>query len=153
MDRNIVSMTLEKVLLTLIAAMNLVAAFWADVLGPFAQEHIFNPRWPPHAKFHDAQYICMSMLISVIALWLLWRRDHRQTINQIVSGLILATPYISMYGALLFPGTAMLDPEFDKPSSYVVGLHPQILASTAILFVISVSIALASRRSWKSNAN
>jgi hypothetical protein len=31
---------------------------------PTARQHIHNPNWPPHAKFHNAQYIAMSPLIS-----------------------------------------------------------------------------------------
>lgn len=142
--------TVDRLLLTICAIVTMVGAFWADVLGPFAAEQIFNPRWPPHAKFHDAQYICMSVLISGVALVLIWRRDPHRPADRIIAGAVLASPWLGMFGALLFPGTAMFDPEFDKPSAYVAGLHPQIWAATMILGVIAIAMVLAVRRNRSS---
>jgi hypothetical protein len=36
--------------------------------------HIFNPRWPPHARFHDAAAVATELGWSIASLWLLWRR-------------------------------------------------------------------------------
>ncbi|WP_433734757.1 hypothetical protein ACQP0C_36620 [Nocardia sp. CA-129566] len=36
--------------------------------------YLRNPAWPPHAKFHDAQYIGMGVLIGAIGLVVLWQR-------------------------------------------------------------------------------
>jgi len=136
-------------LLTVCAIFTLVGAYWADVVSPFAAEHIFNPRWPPHAKFHDAQYISMSILIACVAFALIWRRDTHRPADQIIAGAVLASPWLGMFGALLFPGTAMFDPEFDRPEAYVAGLHPQIWAATVMLAMIAVAMFLAVRRARK----
>ncbi|WP_433603617.1 DUF6640 family protein [Nocardia sp. CA-135953] len=39
----------------------------ADLVIPdIADPHLHNPAWPPHAKFHDTQYIGMGALIGAI---------------------------------------------------------------------------------------
>jgi hypothetical protein len=39
--------------------------------------HIFNPRWTPHARFHDASAVVTEVGWSIASLWLLWRRGTR----------------------------------------------------------------------------
>lgn len=130
--------TLARILLAALAVFTLVGAFIADAVGPMAQQHIFNPDWSPHAKFHDAQYIVMSVLIGAISLTLLWRNRAL-----LICAAILSTPWLGMFGALLFPGTSMRDPEFDVPSAYVLGTHPQVIMATSALAVVLVAVLLA----------
>jgi hypothetical protein len=137
--------TVARILVAAVAVATLVGALIADALGPGAAQHISNPNWPPHAKVHDAQYIVMSMLLGVIALVLLFRRSSGDGRAVLVPAGILATPWLGMLGALLFPGTAMLDPEFDVPSAYVLGVHPQILVAAVLLTVLAVAALLALR--------
>lgn len=138
--------TVDRMLLILVAVATLFGALIADALGPGAAQHLDNPSWPPHAKFHDAQYIVMSMLLAGIALVVLSQRaiDRFATVG--IAAAILSTPWLGMLGALLFPGTSMLDPEFDEPSAYVVGVHPQILVAVGILLVLAIAVAVAARR-------
>src|ERR1700752_187444 len=35
--------------------------------------HVFNPAWPPHARFHNATGWGTVAWSQLIALWLLWR--------------------------------------------------------------------------------
>ena len=138
--------TVDRMLLVLVAVVTLFGALIADALGPGAAQHIDNPNWPPHAKFHDAQYIVMSMLLAAIALVVLSQKaiDRLATIG--ISAAILSTPWLGMLGALLFPGTSMLDPEFDQPSAYVAGVHPQILIAVGTLLVLAIAVAMAAVR-------
>jgi hypothetical protein len=129
-----------RILVAVVAVLTLFGALIADALGPGAAQHLSNTNWPPHAKFHDAQYIVMSMLIGAIALMLLARRGA-----VLVSAAILSTPWFGMFGALAFPGTSMLDPDFDEPSAYVLGAHPQIWIATALLTVLLLAVILEIR--------
>jgi hypothetical protein len=50
---------------------------WFDL----SRTHIFNPRWTPHARFHDASAVVTELGWSIASLWLLWRRgtpDQRE---------------------------------------------------------------------------
>jgi hypothetical protein len=135
-----------RILVALVAAFTIVGALIADAIGPMAAQHLSNPNWSPHAKFHDAQYIVMSMLLGLIALVLVSQKRGDTHRALVVSSAILATPWLGMFGALLFPGTSMRDPEFDVPSAYVLGTHPQILTAAAALTVLLIAVALAMRR-------
>jgi hypothetical protein len=46
---------------------------WADL----SRTHVFNPRWTPHARFHDASAVVTELGWSIASLWLLWRRGTR----------------------------------------------------------------------------
>jgi hypothetical protein len=35
--------------------------------------HVFNPAWPPHARFHNATGWGTVTGSQLLALWLLWR--------------------------------------------------------------------------------
>ena len=43
------------------AALTAVGGFLADC----NRTHLFNPDWPPHARFHDAQTILLGSLLGV----------------------------------------------------------------------------------------
>ncbi len=99
-----------------------VGPLFVDFLHePTAGQHIHNPNWPPHAKFHDAQYIAMSPLVSAIGLRILFRR-HGDAHAQLREAAALASvAWLGMWGALLLPGTAATDPEFEATEQRVAG--------------------------------
>ncbi len=43
-------------------------------LADWNATHIYNPLWPPHAKFHNAQTMTIAVLLGVSGLVFLWRR-------------------------------------------------------------------------------
>ncbi|TMR36254.1 hypothetical protein ETD85_11345 [Nonomuraea zeae] len=131
------------------AAETAVGALLFDlVLHDTAHEHMFNPAWPPHAKFHDAQYIVTSLAFGLLALALLARRRGDTHSRLLWSAGILAVPWASMFPALLFPGTATYDPEFEQETQFVLGLHGQLFMAVVTLVILAVAAALAvSRRS------
>src|SRR3954463_13960211 len=69
------SRTLVGSVLAAIGVGPLIADF---AYGPTAEQHIHNPNWPPHAKFHDAQYIVMTPLVSAVGLRTLLQRRRRR---------------------------------------------------------------------------
>ncbi|KAA2264031.1 hypothetical protein F0L68_08545 [Solihabitans fulvus] len=118
------------------------------VLPDTADQHMFNGNWPPHAKFHDAQYIVMSLLIGALALVLLARRRGDTHTNLLLAAGISAIPWASMLPAMLFPGTATYDPEFRGATRFVLGMHGQVFEAllTLVLLAVAVLLATAGRR-------
>ncbi|KAK4245742.1 hypothetical protein C7999DRAFT_42760 [Corynascus novoguineensis] len=120
---------LGKLLFTIDAVGLLLGAPLAD----YNHTHIFNPRWPPHAKFHCAQTINLSVTLGLATLYYTWRssflpksvpppiaREREQ--DSLRTALFTGTIYwIAGLASILYPGTAWVDPEFD-PS----GLPPQV---------------------------
>lgn len=55
-----------------VAVITAVGGFLAD----FNRTHLFNPNWPPHAKFHDAMSICLGFFLGAASLYLLRRKEN-----------------------------------------------------------------------------
>ncbi len=139
------TLSAPRVLAVLVAVITVFGALLADFVIPAgAAQHLRNDTWPPHAKFHDAQYIVMSILLGVLALTLLLRRDGGTRSRLWTACAILATPWLGLLAAMLFPGTAVHDPEFADTT--IIGLHPQVLLAMILLAVLTTAVALSTRR-------
>ncbi|MFF5034436.1 DUF6640 family protein [Nocardia salmonicida] len=139
------TLSAPRVLAVLVAVITVFGALLADFVIPAgAAQHLRNDAWPPHAKFHDAQYIVMSILLGVLALTLLLRRDGGTRSRLWTACAILATPWLGLLAAMLFPGTAVHDPEFADTT--IIGLHPQVLLAMILLAVLTTAVALSTRR-------
>ncbi|TCJ99797.1 DUF6640 family protein [Nocardia alba] len=134
-----------RVLAVLVAVITVFGALLADFVIPAsAAQHLRNDAWPPHAKFHDAQYISMSILLGAVALTLLLRRGGGSRSRVWTACAILATPWLGLLAAMLFPGTAVHDPEF--ADIRIIGLHPQVLLALILLALLAVAVALRARQ-------
>lgn len=131
-----------RIVVGAVAVVTALGALLADVVVPdLAAQHAFNDAWPPHARFHDAQYVVMSVLLGALGLALV-ARDRL-----LWAAALLSTPWLGMLGALLFPGTATYDPEFADDTVFVLGLHGQVFLALVLLVALLVAVAAASRDS------
>ena len=65
-------MILAKYLVALVALFNF-GGLVADAIVPAgARQHIRNPAWPPHAKFHNAQTMLMGIIGGALSLAILF---------------------------------------------------------------------------------
>ncbi|KAK3320479.1 hypothetical protein B0T19DRAFT_241275 [Cercophora scortea] len=115
---------LGKILLTLDAVALLLGAPAAD----YNHTHIFNPRWPPHAKFHGGQTITLSLILGLATLYYTWRSSFsdRSTPTPLVAqfrrraeqdslrtaALLGSIYWLAGLVAVLYPGAEGIDPEF-----------------------------------------
>lgn len=138
------TLSFSRILVIVVAVVTAAGALLADFAIPgSAAQHMGNDAWPPHAKFHDAQYIVMSVLLAAISLTLLIRRGGGTPPRVQTACAILATPWLGLLGATLFPGTAVQDPEFDNPA--ILGVHPQVLLALILLMLLLVAVVFTVR--------
>ncbi len=55
-------------IITLVALITIFGPYLAD----WNETHIYNPRWTPHAKFHNAQTMAFGPLLGALSLYFLW---------------------------------------------------------------------------------
>ena len=131
---------------SLLAAIG-VGPLVADYLyKPTAKQHIHNPNWPPHAKFHDAQYIAMSPLVSAVGLRILFQRDGDAHKHLRQAAALGSVAWLGMWGALLLPGTAATDPEFESTEQKLAGMLPQLFMSLVALGGLAGTVAVEALR-------
>ncbi|MFI6024784.1 DUF6640 family protein [Amycolatopsis magusensis] len=139
-------MLLPRIVIAVVGVITAVGAVLADLVIPdLAAQHAFNPAWPPHAKFHDAQYMVMTVLLGALSLVLIARRTPNMRGRLLCAAAILATPWLGMAGALLFPGTATYDPEFAGQTLFVLGLHGQVFLAVVLLLALGGATVATSR--------
>src|SRR5260370_6761126 len=110
-------------LVTIVAALTSFLAYVFD----WNETHVYNPRWPPHAKFHNAQTLLLGPLLGLSSLWFLWHR------HQVDIAIATASLYwVSQLGSLAFPGTALMDPEFRERAGARAPMQP-LLASLLLM--------------------
>ena len=104
-----------------------------------AKQHLRNPRWPPHAKFHNCQTMMMGIFLGSISLAVLFGPGPLTFPRLTLAAGIAGTYFVSMLFIPLFPGTAWHDPEF-------VALDPMWLRMSAqklLSLIISALLVLA----------
>jgi hypothetical protein len=130
-------------IIVFVAAVTAAGGLCADWFVPFgARQHLKNPAWPPHAKFHNAQGILMGFGQGVLAIGLLF--IARLSLGTIVLAALIASLYWdTIMIAPIFPGTAWVDPEFAGATPRPLGLPPQQLIGCVLLGLLAVAVALA----------
>jgi hypothetical protein len=122
-------------LFTFISIFLAVSAYAAD----WNETHIYNPRWPPHAKFHDAQTMLLGTMLAGMTLFFTWRRRGAPDTNLMAATMAAAAYWVTLCLSVTFPGTAFLDPEFDDPGRHVLGLPGNLFVAITSLLVIALA--------------
>lgn len=104
----------STVIITTVGLFTLIGGTLAD----YNETHLFNPNWPPHAKFHNAQTMLLGGYLGLLTLYFLWLSPA--TLSRLWK-LNLAVLFASLYWlsqapSILFPGTALVDSEFASQS-------------------------------------
>ncbi|KAI0881820.1 uncharacterized protein GGS22DRAFT_192014 [Annulohypoxylon maeteangense] len=107
---------LGRLLLTIDALGMCIGTLNADY---FSETHMFNPKWPPHAKFHNVQTVGLAMILSVMTLYYTWRPARTRELKReflFMSALSGSIYWFAGLLSILPPQTMGVDPEFGGPA-------------------------------------
>ena len=136
-------MYIAKWIIAFIAVVNFGGVV-ADALVPAtARQHLRNPLWPPHAKFHNAQTMLMGTFGGSTALVMLFGFRDLSLRMFLLAAMAAANYFVAMVLAPLFPGTDWTDPEFKGETARPFGLAPQQLISYVICGLALLAVGLA----------
>jgi hypothetical protein len=128
---------------TFVSAGTAIGGLCVDYFMPTGRQHLRNPRWPPHAKFHNGQSVMMGLIQGVLALVLLFE-PGRLTLGRLLLAATISSSYwVAAFGARVFPGTAWVDPEFEAATPKPLGFNPNQLLGLVLLAILAAAIALA----------
>ena len=135
-----------KYIITLVALVTMFAAYGAE----WNETHIYNPRWTPHAKFHNGQTMAFGTLLGALALYCLWVRRGDEHQNVKLAAVFAVLYWAAQSLAFLFPGVASFDAEFaaSAPPS-LFGVPGQLTLDIVIFVLLGVAYLMERKRITK----
>lgn len=131
-----------RTLLSLVALTTMVGGYIAD----WNETHVYNPRWPPHAKFHNGQTMSMGAALGLTSFWFLYGPPSSpsapvatQRLSLYTASWIASLYWITQLSALFYPGSLAVDPEFGEGA-------PQVYICAVLLGCIAVGMGLERKR-------
>ena len=135
--------TVARILVTIPAVFVAVAPPIADM----NETHLLHELWTGHARLHTAWLISSNSLLSVIALWVMWRGPRASTpegtllgaaiMAAILGGFLIAAATRSLYGG------SFADASGVPPIAGV--LDGNLLAFSILFLLLIVAVVLARR--------
>ena len=116
---------LGRGLLTLANAITVAAPLAAD----WNDSHIFNERWPAHARFHGVTALAMATTLSSVNIWSVWSGASDRTTARFFAAAVPVAYWAPFFLAPLVPGTAVEDPPHPVPR--VAGVPTSLLGAAA----------------------
>lgn len=99
--------------MTVVLAATTIASFVLD----WSPNHLLNPLWHPHARFHGALLLFMLAGVSGTGIWLMWRRSAERAVAIRAAGLISLSFWTPLFyitsvlpGASSWAGAVDADP-------------------------------------------
>jgi uncharacterized protein DUF6640 len=99
-----------------------VAADWND-------SHIFNQRWPSHARFHGVVALAMTCSLAGVNLWSLWSDATDRQTSRLFAAAVPVGYWAPFLVAPLVRGAGVDDPPHPIPR--VVGMPTSLLGAAA----------------------
>lgn len=133
MKKQNIKLSTGKFLISFIAVFTVVSPYAFD----WNKTHIYNPQWPPHAKFHNAQTMVLGAFLGLLSVYCLWFRKNTLPKQKIDEGTLIAALYwLAQFPALLFPGAKLTDSSSLR-GPVILGIEMnQIIMDLIIVFPI-----------------
>ena len=111
----------------------LTAANVITVAAPLAADwndsHVFNERWPAHARFHAVTALAMTAALASASIWSLWCGGSGQPGERFFAAAVPVAYRAPFFLAPVVPGTAVDDPP--SPVKRVAGVPVSLLGAAA----------------------
>ena len=133
-----------KLLLTFILVLQAVLGFILD----WRSNHLLNPLWVPHARFHGALLLFLLAGVSATGVWLLWRKSREPEVGVKAAALISAsfwTPFF--YITFLLPSSRTWAGS-PNPVPRIAGhvFYPNVVTAGIFLLLTAVALLLCRRQ-------
>lgn len=95
---------LARLILTLVLLLQSILGFALDWTG----NHLLNPLWHPHARFHGELLLLLLTGVSMMGIWLLWRQSKEPEVAIAAAAMIsfsFWTPFF--YATFLLPSATL----------------------------------------------
>ncbi|CAH0015642.1 unnamed protein product [Clonostachys rhizophaga] len=131
-----------------------------EIIGPYAadwnESHVFNPRWPPHAHFHNGQTLSMGLFTGLLTLFYLWKSSpqppgklgiSKLDVDNYLKDIHFASVMCSIYYTTgmtgeMYPNAWAIDPEFGGKEAG----RPQVYCFYALFAIIWGAYRLEQKR-------
>lgn len=127
-----------RLTLTFAAAATAITPFLAD----WNHTHIYNEKWPPHAKFHNGQTLAMGALLSAASIYYTWRLQNGARANIGPAVGFGSVYWIGQSLAFAFPGVAWTDPHLLKPGQSLHQFPQQVYLEVVLYGLIAAGASL-----------
>ena len=124
---------LARFILTAVLLSGAAASFVLD----WSANHLLNPAWPGHAKFHGALLLFLLAGVSLTGVWLLWRDSKEPEVALSAAALISASFWTPLfYITSLLPGSTAWAGNPDA-ILHIAGFtfYPNLAVAGAFLFL------------------
>lgn len=102
--------------------------------------HVFNAHWPPHAVFHDVMLLVLLAGITVISLWLLWRRSTEPGVAVRTVSALQIIFWGSFYIAVWLPNASpSAEPGMSPPTLIGVPLYPNMVVALVVIVLAALA--------------
>jgi hypothetical protein len=132
---------IAKILMTAVLLGGSLLSFVLD----WSPNHLLNPLWHPHARFHGALMLFLLAGVSITATWLLWRRSREPEVAFRVAAALSAAYWTPLfYIPFLLPsstwwaGKPGAEPRIDGMMVY-----PNLIVAALFLLLTAVAYRLA----------
>jgi hypothetical protein len=94
---------LAKIIMTFVLLGGSILSFILD----WSSNHLLNPAWHPHARFHGALLLFLLAGVSLVGVWLLWRDSREPEVAMKVAAFIAVSYWTPLfYIPFLLPGSS-----------------------------------------------
>jgi hypothetical protein len=82
-----------RILMTFILLASSILSFLLD----WSPNHLLNPLWHPHARFHGALLLFFLAGVAFTGTWLLWRRSREPEVAFTVAALLSVSYWLPLF--------------------------------------------------------